>query len=329
LELDNQKNKLKPTPTSERFSEIHLTFISTYQNKVESLVGNEVGKFWSAKMIEILEKNKTEIFRNLGHELMHTYDLFKKGGHSVGDVAVYEIGSNLDFGGITAIDKFFYNLYFLSSLETVVYPSEIAAEMKLRGINKSNFLEFLKENRVYKQLKEISSWTADSFDEELMSEITKIRSFLKEVGAEEVDKMNDSEVLAFIKKQIVGNLSLKSERKIKELIGIKIESDSKLLRMTKSILRFFVGGKKHEDEIKDRNINSFINNLRKNAKNPDVYFRRQEKFFQTESQRLIRKISGLFSESEDLQKNDLHSKIYSRAKQKMESLISWELFIKF
>ena len=93
-------------------------------------------------VIQELENEKEMSISSLSHELMHSYDKFKKPISNSSQRADYDAYKNIRFG-IEPIDDFLHNLYFTHSIENIVRPSEIAADLKSGSIDKEGFLAFL------------------------------------------------------------------------------------------------------------------------------------------------------------------------------------------
>jgi hypothetical protein len=134
---------------------------------------------WEFKDVyDFFVKNKVLVTKNLSHELMHSYDMYKKQERSVYKTAMYHTYSKMSLG-IKPIDNFIHNLYFVHSIENIVRPSELASEMDLRGITQKEFINFLNDNDVYTKLREISNFSVENLKNDLKPYISQIDKILK------------------------------------------------------------------------------------------------------------------------------------------------------
>ena len=175
-ELDNSSFKLIHKPT---------------KNKIELTITigiPEDGDLFS--VVEELENEKQLTISSLTHELMHAYDKFKSPESKPETRADYDAYKNVRFG-IEPIDDFLHNLYFIHSIENVVRPSEIASDLKQGNIDKQGFLDFLKDNRVYKKLKEINSFTYEGLKKELLNHVDIIRLRMENSGLDNIPETDE------------------------------------------------------------------------------------------------------------------------------------------
>ena len=55
----------------------------------------------------------------------------------------------------------FYFLYFITTIENLVRPSEIYSQMKEGNISREDFLEFISSNTTYQTLKKINNFSVN------------------------------------------------------------------------------------------------------------------------------------------------------------------------
>ena len=102
-------------------------------------------------LYETIEKDKVYQTASLAHELKHKYDKQAKETGLVGPEAEYQATQRVGTFGIPTIDhKFFRYAYFISMAENLVRPVEVASQMRSMDIKKSQFREFIENERVYK-----------------------------------------------------------------------------------------------------------------------------------------------------------------------------------
>jgi hypothetical protein len=272
------------------------TFKVIYQpakNKIElsvSIAIPEDGDLNS--VIQEFENEKEMSISSLSHELMHSYDKFKKPISNPSQRADYDAYKNIRFG-IEPIDDFLHNLYFIHSIENVVRPSEIAADLKSGSVEKEGFLEFLKNNRVYQKLKEINSFTYEGFKKELLNHVDIIRERLEQSGIDDIPEDNEglvNTVLDLLRINLVNGK------------GTVLKQD-----LTTNFFEEVMGFSGKKEEV----FRNYIKRIRK-YNNTDDFFRNEEKMFKRTSYDLIKKIHKLYS-------------ILGKNNKTNESILNWDL----
>jgi hypothetical protein len=246
-------------------------------------------------VVQELENEKEMSISSLSHELMHSYDKFKKPISNPSQRADYEAYKNIRFG-IDPIDDFLHNLYFIHSIENIVRPSEIAADLKSGSINKEGFLVFLKNNRVYKKLKEINSFTYEGLKKELLNHVNIIRERLEQSGIDIIPEDNEelvNTVLDLLRINLVNGK------------GTVLKQD-----LTTNFFEEMMGFSGKKEEV----FRNYVKRIQK-YDNTDDFFRNEEKMFKRTSYDLIKKIHKLYS-------------ILDKNKETNESIINWDLYHK-
>jgi len=246
-------------------------------------------------VIQELKDEKQLTISSLSHELMHSYDKFKRPVTNTTQRTDYDAYKNIRFG-IEPIDDFLHNLYFIHSIENVVRPSEIASDLKSGSIEKEGFLEFLKNNRVYKKLKEIHSFTYEGLKSDLLGHVDIIRKRLKDSGINDIPD-NDEELINLVLNLLRINL-------------VNGKAESLKRDLTTNFFEEIMGfsGKK------ERVFQNYIKRIQKYG-NTDDFFRNEEKMFKRISYDLIKKIHKLYS-------------LLGKGEQTNESIIDWDLYHK-
>ena len=295
--FDREKLKKVTEPST------HLDFSITFA----------VAEDWEPyELFEAMEKDKANQVASLAHELKHKYDKQVKPTALVGHDAEYQATQAKDNFGIPVIDhEFFRNLYFVSMIENLVRPTEIASQIKSLGITKSGFLKFLQNERVYKELTEIKNFTFDHFMSELKDQMFRVDALLEHIG-EDPSEMSDDEKI----------------KRILEIVYISIVNTRMQFFMdmtSKGTDNFIEFGQQMgilPDFMKDEAIAlSKVNEVRKNflnftkryEKNPIKFFKDECKKFNRVADQLLRKVSKLY----DMAKDD--------EQPVSESIINWEL----
>lgn len=246
-------------------------------------------------VIQELENEKEMSISSLSHELMHSYNKFKRPISNPEERADYDAYKTLRFG-IQPIDDFLHNLYFIHSIENVVRPSEIAADLKSGSIDKEGFLEFLKNNRVYQKLKEINGFTYQGLKKELLNHVDIIRERLEQSGLDDIPE-GDEELVSTVLDLLRINLV--------NAKGTALKQD-----LTTSFLEDFMGFSSKKEEV----FRNYIKKIRK-YDNTNDFFRNEEKMFKQISYDLMKKIHKLYS-------------ILDKNKKTNESIINWDLYHK-
>ena len=256
---------------------LFVNFISDSSNKISDIV-------------TYLKSERSKTIGILSHELKHVYDKYMIGYELLADIVDYQtFASNRT--GFDEIDKFIYLLYVVSHTENLVRPSEIAGQIQSSDITKSEFKEFLEENRLYKELLEIKYWSYNKLKSDLMKDIKTIRSRFDDIPESETDENVIDFVLNSSYESIVGKSSdimidiLDLDNGIKILMG----------KIKKEDIDFY---------------NSYIS--KRTFKNKDEFFLFWEKKLNFEGEKMIKKIAKLYDMCKDDNSNQLMSKINDR-----------------
>jgi len=149
-------------------------------------------------MYESFTKDSIETISILAHELKHRYDKSKKKMGQLGKLAKYQVyaSSGIRFG-IPVIDDFMRKSYFISSIENLVRPTEIAARMKLKGVTRDQFYEFITNDPTFIEIKNIRDLTFDKLIESMKNEMDRIDRLLTHVKLDPKN-MSDNEKISKI-----------------------------------------------------------------------------------------------------------------------------------
>jgi hypothetical protein len=180
-------------------------------------------------------------------------------------------------------------------IENLVRPSEFAGAIDAAGITKKEFYNFLMDNRTYKMLDEIRSFTYDKLREDLKNDMSNIIEVFKE---------NNINYLGLSEDQIIDETLHLFFLNIKNW---KAEMFHRLLstNFIESLLGF--------SNEKEKFFRKYLKNLDRFGENYKKYFEYEEKMFNFVATKMIKKIGKLY----DMTKNV-----------KTESIINWELWQK-
>jgi hypothetical protein len=219
---------------------------------------------------ELFEENKKTVISSLSHELKHSYDDYKD---SLGDVQLrsnYEVYTKERFG-VRPIDSFLERLYFTSSIESLVRPTEVASLLKMGNITKKGFYDFIKNDRTYKLLTELSKFNIEDWRNEIKEYIPEIIKFFKSNGVEGVDVLDEDEIVDEFLRVCYYNIknwkveqtyNIFLNREIERLIGFMPEKEQMFRKHLNKINRFGDDYKKYY-EYEAKTIRYVADNLRK------------------------------------------------------------------
>ena len=182
-------------------------------------------------LINSILKFETKTISSIAHELKHAYDFEKKPIRNAGEKVKYH--SIEDFMvSVRPLMKFKTMLYYSHVVEESVRNSEIYTLMKLKGITKKEFKNFLSKTNTYDFLKYMMNYDYDKFIGEMYNSIKGIESFLSFVKIDHKDMTDEEKVTAALKKfyQIV------SRRRKEFLDSVMMDMQSDLMMMLASSL---------------------------------------------------------------------------------------------
>lgn len=254
-------------------------------------------------------KNKSWTQSLLTHELKHKFDRQKKRLELVGNTADYQIYSSqkLNFG-VPVINKFMRYSYFIQTAENLVRPTEIAARMIENGITREEFYDFIINDEVYKELKEINNFTYDYLIKSLYNQIEYIDSLIEHAGEADPKQMTNKEKIEYTLELVYVNL-----------INSKLESFDNYFYSTKEkfekmfLSLFSNAGSSSVNKEKENVRNKFINFLGKYQNRELDFFKDECERFNYETRKIMKKISKIYALIPD------------KKEETNESIVNWDL----
>ena len=248
---------------------ITITFIVTEEWSVDDLK-------------QFIESNENELISLMSHEMKHDYDYEKQKNIPLEKHSMYRGQIETLKLNLPPLQKLFKMLYYVSHTENLVRPTELYAKLKMNGITKSQFLNYLKKE--YKILFEAQKFKTDELINDLKNEMGPINEILSNFM--NVDEMSDdekiNEFLRLTYKQYVSN-SLK-------------EFKLRLLGVTLSI---FYTEKMLDDKELEGNqklsYDKFRNKVNKYINNPIEFYNNAEYDLNKTSTDVIKKLSKVYS----------------------------------
>jgi hypothetical protein len=249
------------------------------KTEVEDLIINSVfvgpETFVLENFKNFLVSIKSEFVSSVSHELKHAYDHTKGEYESVEYRAGYNAIAGKKFN-INCVDLFFHDLYYVMASENLVRPTEIASAIRENKISQKDFLKFLTNSTTYQNLKRISQFTLEGFKDCLRKEMKSVDKFFYHVGGGE--GLSEEEKVSKIIELVYINL-----------VNWKIDAFREIL--TSEFIEEILGFRGQ----KKKTLDNFIKKTLRFEKNPEDFFRYEEKNFRDVGNKMIRKISKLHS----------------------------------
>jgi hypothetical protein len=271
-----------------------------------------VGENWEPEgLIRKMEEERDEHVASLAHEIKHKYDKQSKKFGLIGPDALYQATQRRGNFGIPVLDRVFFRyMYYIHGIENLVRPVEVASLMRTKNITKSQFRDFIENNRVYRELVEIKNFTFEDFINQLKENEDRLDALLNHIGEDPSNMTIDQKIdrvleVAYI--DIVNNRMEMFVRMTEHHMDDMLKFGSQL-GLLPSHLENDVKKLKKTDEIRRK----FLSYVMKYEKNPTKFFEDEIENFQYIANKMIKKISKVYG----LAKDD---------EQVSESILNWDL----
>jgi hypothetical protein len=240
---------------------------------------------WSGnKILDTMEKNKSNSISSLGHELKHAYDNYKKPVEKLVDRSNYA-GFQRSRSGVRPMDQFMFNMYFINQIENLVRPTESYVEMVSDGVvTKEQFLKFLLNSKTYKTLVQIRDSSFDDLVEDLKGYETEIDDYLNNTvdGYDSSSLDIDDKVKYFLKV-----FSFVTAQKVHEV-------RKQMLTPITNIFQMLFGGSNDNPEA-DKFLDSTLGDLTKMMDNPNKFYYTSIENMKKIAVKMMKKLSKLYS----------------------------------
>jgi DNA repair ATPase RecN len=201
-------------------------------------------------------------------------------------------------------------MYYIHGIENLVRPVEVASLMKSKNITKSQFRDFIENNRVYRELIEIKNFTFEDFITQLKESEDRLDALLEHIDEDPSNMTLDEKINRVLE---VTYIDLVNNRMEMFIIMTQHHMDDMIkfagqLGMLPPNLDDAVKKLEKTDEVRRK----FLKYVMKYEKNPTKFFEDEIENFQYIANKMIKKIS----------------KVYALAKDDepvSESIINWEL----
>jgi hypothetical protein len=274
-----------------------------------------VGENWEPSgLIQKMEEDKDSQIASLAHEIKHKYDKQSKQFGLIGPDAMYQATQRRGNFGIPVLDRVFFRyMYYIHGIENLVRPVEVASLMKSKNITKSQFRDFIENNRVYRELIEIKNFTFEDFITQLKESEDRLDALLEHIDEDPSNMTLDEKINKVLE---VTYIDLVNNRMDMFIIMTQHHMDDMIkfagqLGMLPPNLDDAVKKLEKTDEVRRK----FLKYVMKYEKNPTKFFEDEIENFQYIANKMIKKIS----------------KVYALAKDDeavSESIINWELYQK-
>jgi hypothetical protein len=296
FDRDEMMKKIRPSTTAE----MTITFAVSPESEPYELY-------------ETLMNKKDEYVSSIAHEIKHKYDKQVKQLDLISRDVKYVSTQKIGNFGIPVIDgKFFRYMYFIEAAENLVRPTEISSEMESGNITKSQFREFLENNKVYKELMDIKNFTFNKFINELNQSEDRMDALLDHIG-EDPSSMTKQEKIKRVLEIVFINLTNIRANTFDDMV---LNKEDELRKMFSSVfsenLPSFLnddGGSKKVDDLRSK----FLTRLMRFQNDPIKFFEYECEKFNYVASKMIKKIGKLYGLAKDDQPMN-------------ESILNWELY---
>jgi hypothetical protein len=291
------------------FDEGIMMQVNAETSTIDLFVQFIVSEDWDTNdLYNALVKDKVHSISVMSHELMHRFRRSKKPKGLAGETADYQAysSSGLNFG-IPVMSEFMRYSYFIQNEENVVRPTEVASRMVEMGITKEQFYDFITEDQVFKELKQIQNFSFEYLINSLKEQMERVDGLLEHAG-EEIEDKSEGEKIRMVLELVYINLS-----------NAKMENFEKFILTRQEHLFSKLGpfaqlmGAKPPSENKVKLLKKYQNHVTKYANKEMDFFKDECERFNYVSTKLMKRISKVYS------------LIPEEKEQTNESIINWEL----
>jgi len=283
LEKQTKYKRIITSPSSLIDITLNLT-ISTPDNFYDTSTWGDIVNFLEGQ-------DKVKAISTLAHELMHSFNNYKrskatglKQGTSAQDKIKYRSFLDSDTG-IENIDLFLFYLYYTTYTENLVRPVEFAARLKSKNVTKKDFLQALREDGIYKRLKQARFLTYDIIVRSLLEDFTALDAIKEWLVKNkiDIDKKTDEEVVELFMDYVYNNVTVNRL----ELYAKYLDSNTPLT----DFLGITQGQIKQDKQEAFNEIKSKLDKY-KTAKE---FFNAEEKVMKVNAKKTLRRLAKLYA----------------------------------
>ena len=243
----------------------------------------------------IIEEN--DVIGVLTHELKHGYDHRIKNTNDPKHQVNYNTYSDSNFE-VFPMNEFLHYLYYMTNIENLVRASEVYSQIKHLKITQKEFKNFLRDNKTFITLNKIKNWSYSEMKKNLLSHINEIDEILESL-----------DVLPEI-------LNGTPEQKVEEYCKICYftlvheKAQNMVNTITTNPLEVILGFSTDKKKM----VNDFFRQISRFKNNFNGFYEYEEKNFKFVADKMIKKISKLYSLIDD-----------ENMKNEQISILDWEL----
>jgi hypothetical protein len=252
-------------------------------------------------------RDKDHSIGSLAHELKHKYDKQVKPIGLIGkDVEYAAIDKLPSFYVPEVDDEFVRYIYFTDGAEDLVRTTEVASNMRSKGISKSKFREFLQNNITFKTLVDIKNFTFEKLIKGIYNNLEIVDTIFDSIGVD-TEGMSDIDKVERFLNIIYVNISNMKLNEFENYVSRSENTFTQFLRAMGAPVD------NNDDDVKIEKIAlKFQNYVLKYRDNPIQFFKSEIDRFHKVSNQAMRKISKLYAMAKD-------------DTEVTESIIDWEL----
>ena len=291
------------------FEEGIMMQVNAESSSIDLMIQFIVSENWDeSDLYDAFVKDKTHSISVMSHELMHRFRRSKKQKGLAGETADYQAysSSGLNFG-IPVISEFMRFSYFIQNEENVVRPTEVASRMVEMGITREQFYNFITEDQVFKELKQIQNFSFEYLINSLKEQMGRVDELLDYAG-EDIEDKSEDEKIRMVLELVYVNLS-----------NAKMENFERFILSRQEMMYSRLGpfaqlmGAKPPSENKVTLLKKYHNHVTKYANREMEFFKDECERFNYISTKLMKRIAKIYSLIPD------------EKEQTNESIINWEL----
>ena len=272
-----------------------------------------VGDNWKPQeLIQKMEEERDEHVSSLAHEIKHKYDKQSKQYGLIGPDAEYQAVQKRGTFGIPVLDRVFFRyMYYISGIENLVRPTEVAYSLKRKNITKSQFKDFLENNRVYKELLEIKNFTYDNFINQLKDNEDRLDALLEHIDEDPSEMNIDEKISKVLEVAYIDLVNNKMDlfMYMTEHAGDEFLGFAAALGIAPSDVEERIKGLQKTNDIRQK----FLKYVTKYQNNPEKFFEVEIEKFNYVATKMLKKIGKLYAMAKDDES------------QVSESILNWDL----
>jgi len=295
------------------FDEGIMMQVNAETSTIDLFIQFIVSENWNeSDLYNAFVKNKTDSISVMSHELMHRFRRSKKPKGLAGETADYQAysSSGLNFG-IPVMSDFMRYSYFIQNEENVVRPTEVASRMIEMGITREQFYNFITEDQVFKELKQIQNFSFEYLINSLQEQMERVDVLLEHIG-EETEGKSEDEKIRMVLELVYINLSNAKMVNFERYILTRNEMMFSQLGPFAQLM-----GAKQPSENKVKLLKKYQNHVTKYENREIEFFKDECERFNYVATKLMKRISKVYSLIPD------------EKEQTNESILDWDLHQKF